>query len=67
VLIKRGLVEVIAWDTKCHECGTHIPKGRKFVLLQITAESSAMEPYCTGCLTGKINEAEEVLLVLPET
>ena len=67
MLTRRGLIEIIAWDAKCHECGTRIPKGRKFVLLQVTAESSAMEPYCIGCVARAILEAEEIILVLPKT
>jgi hypothetical protein len=66
MLTRRGLTEIIAWDTQCHGCGTHILKGQKFILLQVTAESSAMEPYCVGCLTRAILEAEEIILVLPK-
>jgi len=67
MLTRRGLTEVIAWDTSCHECGIHIRKGEKFLLLQVTNESSAMEPYCIGCVAKAILEAEELILVLPKT
>ncbi len=67
MLTRRGLTEIIAWDTKCHVCGTKIPKGHKFVFLQVTAESSAMEPHCIGCVARTVLEAEEIILVLPKT
>jgi hypothetical protein len=66
MLTRRGLTEVIAWDTSCHKCGTFIPKDQKFVLLQVTPDSSAMEPHCIGCVAKVILEAEELILVLPK-
>jgi hypothetical protein len=67
MLTRRGLTEIIAWDISCHECGSYIQKGTKFVLLQVTAESSAMEPHCIGCVAKTILETEEIILVLPKT
>ena len=67
MLTRRGLTEIITWDTSCHECGTPIQAGKKFLLLQVTAESSAMEPHCIGCVAKNILEAEEIILILPRT
>lgn len=67
MLTRRGLTEIIAWDTKCHVCDTRIPKGHKFILLQVTVESSVMEPYCIVCVAKIIFESEEIILVLPQT
>jgi hypothetical protein len=66
MLTRRGLTEIIAWDTNCHECGVCIPKDQKFLLFQVTSGSSAMEPHCIGCVTKIILEAEEMILVFPK-